>query len=68
MILTGKQIDFYRLAALKGALYLELKGMKRRGRSAYSILKSEYGLKGNKESVYKQVCEMVQLEIKNKSA
>lgn len=68
MILTGKQIDFYRLAALKGALYLELKGMKRRGRSAYSILKSEFGLKGNRESVYKQVCELVELQIKNKSA
>lgn len=68
MILTGKQIDFYRLATLKSALRLEILGMKRRGKSVYSIIKSEFGLKGDKESVYKQVCELVESEAKKQTA
>ena len=36
------------------ALKLELLGMKGRGRSAYSVIKSEFGLKGNRQSVYDQ--------------
>ena len=32
-------------------LILEMKGMKRRGRTAYAILKSDYGLKGPRETV-----------------
>ena len=49
------QIAFARLAALKGALKLECLGMGRsRGPSAYSILKREYGFKGNKQAVLEQ--------------
>ena len=42
------------MSILEKALKLELLGMKGRGRSAYSVIKSEYGLKGNKQSVYDQ--------------
>ena len=57
---TPDQIDMFRLLALKGALTLECKGMKRRGRSVYSIVKEEFGLKGNKENVLKQFTELVE--------
>jgi len=41
-----------RVLVLRSALGLELKGLKRRGRSAYSIVKQEFGFKGNKQKVY----------------
>jgi len=56
---TGNDIRFVYLAARKGALKLELVGLKKRGRTAYSICKEVYGLKGNRESVYEQMCELV---------
>lgn len=63
-VITGQGgFAFVHLAALKGALAMELRGMKRRGRSAYSICKSEYGLKGSRESVYTQMCDLVELSI-----
>jgi hypothetical protein len=50
-----EQIDMYRQRVLLKGLKLELIGMKlSRGRSCYSIVKQEYGLKGNKQSVYDQ--------------
>lgn len=58
MLITGKDnIEFARLLALKGALRLELHGMKRRGRSAYSIVKQELGFKGSRQRVYDQLKE-----------
>lgn len=63
-VITGQGgLAFVQLAARKGALGMELKGMKRRGRSAYSICKSEYGLTGSRESVYTQMCDLVELSI-----
>lgn len=51
----------FRLLALKGALKLECLGMRRsRGPSAYSIVKREFGFKGNKNSVYTQFCEEIE--------
>jgi hypothetical protein len=41
-------------------LKLEIHGMTRRGRSAYSIVKQELGLKGNKIRVYDQLSAMLQ--------
>ena len=42
-------------------LKLEMAGLKiSRGTSAYSIIKKEFGLKGNRESVYTQFCEVVE--------
>ena len=58
-IITGDNIDLFRMSVLAKALRLELLGMKGRGRSAYSVIKSEYGLKGNRQSVYDQFKAMV---------
>ena len=52
---TPKQIAMFRLASLKGALKLEILGMKRGGQSVYSILKQEYGFKGSKQSILDQL-------------
>ena len=41
-----------RLLVLKHALKLEILGMKRRGRSVYSIIKEEFNLKGSKQRVW----------------
>jgi hypothetical protein len=60
MIDTPEGIAFVQLVARRGALRLETLGMKRRGRSAYSICKSEYGLKGSRESVLKQLEAMIE--------
>ena len=49
------QIALYRMKALAKALELETMGMKKRGRSAYSIVKEEYGLKGNKMTVLEKL-------------
>lgn len=59
MLTTPEQISAARLITLRGALKLELLGMKRRGRSAYAIIKDEFGLKGNKQRVYDQFDEIV---------
>ena len=53
-VITGDNIDLFRMSVLEKALKLELLGMKGRGRSAYSVIKSEFGLKGNRQSVYDQ--------------
>ena len=57
--ITGNNIDLFRMSILEKALKLELLGMKGRGRSAYSVIKSEFGLKGNRQSVYDQIKAMV---------
>ena len=60
-ILTNPdQIAAFRLLSLRSMLKLEILGMTRRGRSAYSIVKSELGLKGNKIRVYNQLSAMLQ--------
>lgn len=53
-VLTGQAITNYRLKVLASALRLELKGMKRNGPSAYSIVRKEFNIKGSRESVLKQ--------------
>ena len=40
-----ESLNMYRLLALKGALKMEVAGMRRRGASAFSIVKEETGLK-----------------------
>lgn len=54
-----QEIEYFRLRALRGALKLEMIGMKRKGRSVYSILKEEFGFKGNKQKVLKQLEEKI---------
>jgi|TARA_R100000084_G_scaffold93837_1_gene47617 hypothetical protein len=53
--LTGEQIPKARLVALRYGLKLEILGMKKKGRSAYSILKTEYGYKGSRKDVLSQL-------------
>ena len=61
---TPEQIDMFRFLSLRSALKLECLGMKRRGQSAYSIIKAEYGFKGNKKSVLEQMEQIIK-EAKN---
>jgi hypothetical protein len=61
-IITGSDIEKFQLLALKGALSLELKGMKRRGRSALSIVKERFGFKGSKQKVYDQFVAYLRAE------
>ena len=61
---TPKQIALFRLLSLRGALKLEILGLKKRGQSVYSILKQEHGFKGSKQSVLDQLQEKIK-EIKN---
>jgi len=56
---TPQQIEQFRMRALRGALKMEILGMKRRGQSAYSIIKQEFGLKGNKQSVLEQFEKLI---------
>ena len=53
-----EQVDYARLLTLRTALKLEIQGLKSRGRSAYTILKEELGIKGSRESVLEQVNEL----------
>ena len=66
MIDTPEGIAFFQMCARRGALSLELKGLKRRGRSAYSICKSVYGLQGNRQSVLTQMDAMIEAALKAK--
>ena len=52
---SPEAINNFRLRALRGALKLEILGMKRRGRSAYSLAKEEFGFNGNKQKVLEQL-------------
>lgn len=56
---TPEGIRLAQMSALKYALKLEIMGMKRHGRSAYSIIKEEWGLKGSKEKVYEQFVKIL---------
>jgi hypothetical protein len=65
MMYVGKdQTNLFRMKVLLAGLRLEATtGMKlTRGRSAYSIIKSEYGLKGNKANVYNQFVQIYNAE------
>lgn len=60
-VLTGDSITFYRLAALKGAVGLELEGIRmRRGPVVWKQAAREYGIKGNKAAVYAWLCAKVE--------
>jgi len=52
---TPTQIEMFRCKTLLKGLRLEIAGMQMcRGRSCYSIIKSDFGLKGSKQKVYDQ--------------
>lgn len=48
---TPEGIEYVQFLARRGALKLEIQGLKRRGRSAYSIIKEVYGVRGTRETV-----------------
>lgn len=48
---TPEQIARFRLIALRAGLSLEIRGLKRKGPSAYSILKRDYGYQGTRRQV-----------------
>ncbi len=54
--ITGESIMHYRLLNMIRGLKLEIKGMRltSKGRTCYAMLKSEYGLKGDREKVLVQ--------------
>jgi hypothetical protein len=56
---TPEKIDMFRFLSLRSALKLECLGMGRRGQSAYSIIKQEYGFKGSKKSVLEQMQQII---------
>ena len=62
----GIDVDFYRLLTLRSALKLEILGMKNSRRSAYAIIKEEFGFKGNKQKVYDQIDELIKKAKENK--
>lgn len=55
VMITGENIDKFRLLTLRSALELEIAGMNRRGRSVYSIVKEEFGFKGSRVKVLAQL-------------
>ena len=62
--ITGRNIDRFRLLVLKHGLMMEIKGMKKTRPSCYSVIKKEFNLKGNKQKVYDQFCELIKKEMK----
>jgi len=59
--LTGEQIDTYRAQMILNGLYMECKHNMRltaKAPTCYSLAKKEYGLKGNKVSVYNQLAQL----------
>ena len=62
MLTQPNQIALFRLMSLRSMLTLEIKGMTRRGRSAYAIIKDELGLKGTKQRVLDQLTDIIEKE------
>lgn len=55
MMITGKEdINLFRLTSLKGRLKMEIAGMTCRGPSAATLIKKEFGFKGNNKKVLEQ--------------
>lgn len=60
MVITDQNhILQFRMLTLRAGLRLEVKGLRRSGRSFYAIIKKEFGLKGTRESVLAQFDEML---------
>jgi hypothetical protein len=59
-VVTGDSLDYFRLCVQKGAVGLELKGIKMtRGPVVWKRVAAEYGIKGNKQKVYDWLCAKV---------
>jgi hypothetical protein len=57
---TPEGIAYAQFLSRKGAVGLEKLGLKRSGRSAYAISKEAYGLSGDRDSVLRQMAEMLE--------
>lgn len=56
-------VAVFRILSLRGAMSLELRGLRHSGgRSVIAAVKREFGLRGNREAVYREFCEMHQLD------
>jgi hypothetical protein len=62
MMIVGHGIKVYRLLALRSALKLELAGIRRRGPSALSIIKREFGVFGSREKILRWLNEHIETE------
>lgn len=59
--ITGESITFLQLVAQKGAVGLELKGIRMsRGPVLWKQLKTYYGIQGGKKEVYAWLCAKVE--------
>ena len=62
-------INHFRYVVLRAALKLEIAGMKRsRSPSAYSIIKREFGLRGNRQSVLDQFSTLYAYNVRDENA
>jgi hypothetical protein len=63
MITQPNQIALYRLIVLRSGLRLEIKGLKvKGGKSCYSIIRTEFGLKGDRANVLEQLDAIINHE------
>ena len=56
---TPDQIAVARMLTLRKGLQLEIKGMRKTGRSCYSIIKRDFGLTGTRAKVLEQFEQMI---------
>jgi len=61
-VFTGHGITMFSLVSMKGRFKLELLGMKGSGPTMYSLVKKQFGFKGNREQVYDQFCKYIEQE------
>lgn len=61
-VYTGDDVHVYRILTLRMGLRLELRGIRIRRPSIHTLVKREFGLRGNRQSVYDQFCRMHNLE------
>ena len=61
-VITGNQIPAFRIKMLLMGLKTEIRGMRLtyKGPTCYSIIKKEFGLKGNKQKVLTQFEKIVE--------
>jgi uncharacterized protein (DUF2342 family) len=61
IVITGDSIQYAQLCAQKGAVGLELKGIKlHRGPVLWKRLRDHYGIQGGKRDVYNWLCTKVE--------
>ena len=63
IVVGSDNVDRARVLVLRAALRLEVIGLGRRGRSVYSIVKQEFGFKGNKQKVLDQLNDWIEKNI-----